>query len=288
MLTVAVVGNCQAPPLGRFLAALSSEIAVVALTPVHLIKPPDVDEVHKKLARCDVVVHQPIGASFGAMASDRLRERFPQKHWLSFASLYFTGYFPHLMYLRKPNGGTLAGAINEYHDERIVLACLRGASVEEAVAELGSGTAEDGLRAMRGAVADLHQREARLDIRCAAYIEARCHERKLFYVMNHPSNDVLVYAAHEVLARLGLRPDRPTGTQSKPLLDNSEAPVESAVLEAIPALRAVAGVFRARSAGGERQYNSGEFVATSFAAYRAVPDFAGLVRYAQERRKMLG
>ena len=288
MLTVAVFGNCQAPPLGHLLRAMSSKIAVVALAPVHLIKPSDVDDVYKKLAQCDVVVHQPTGASFGAMASDRLRERFEGKHWLSFASLYFNGYFPHLMYLRKPGGGTLAGVINEYHDERVILAYLRGASVDETVGELASGDAEGGLQAMSAALADLHQREAQLDIRCASYIEARCRAEKLFYVMNHPTNGVLVHAAGEVLKLLELRSDRPAETVAKPLLDNSEVPVESAVLNAIPTLRSVAGAYRARSAGCERRYDLGDFVAASFAVYRSVPDFGGLVRHAQERRKRLG
>ena len=129
----AVIGNSQAGALANIIKQSSCDLELVPVATVHKLDKSKPELFLNILSSVDIIIHQPIGDNFGSLSIERIKEVFPHKTYISFPSVYFDGYFPNLMYLRKPGGGTLAGLIEDYHDRRLVEASLKGMTPEEAV-----------------------------------------------------------------------------------------------------------------------------------------------------------
>jgi hypothetical protein len=288
---VVVYANCQSGPLAQVLSLLNDRIQPLKIDPIHRLKPEQLPSVEEQFSRADVIVHQPVGSNFGGLGISALKKKFSNKRFISFPSLYFSGYFPNLMYLRKPGGGTLAGLIGDYHDQRVVQGFLDGASASQTVTALDNVDAAEGALALDESLATLRLRDQALDVPCTEFIEARFRQRKLFYVMNHPSREVLGHVALQVLRLLELQPKASyKGFESLPkaLLSNYEVPVERSVVHAMGVHDFMRGIYSVRNEGITTTFNTEEFVAGCWRLYANTVDFGHLVAYAQERRKAMG
>jgi hypothetical protein len=285
-----VYANCQSGPLGSILSTLSDDLVVLKVDPVHVLKPDRLAAVEAQFDKASVIVHQPIGPGFRDFSVAALKKKFPRKRWISFPSLYFAAYSPNLMYLRKPGGGTLRGVLNDYHDDRVVQGFLRGLSVPQMLGELARADPVAGDEAIRHALGVLAERDAGVDIGCAGFIEAQFRTQRLFHVMNHPANAVLVQVALGVLARLGLPAKAGAADRlcaAPCFLSNYQVPIEASVLAAIRSDRLVAGHYSLRQDGADVGMTTEQFVAGSFRTYASTPDFGRLYAYAAERRKVM-
>ncbi len=285
-----VYANCQSGPLANILASLCDSVSIVRLSPVHLLKPAQIGDVEQAFGKADVIVHQPIGPGFGVLSIADLKKKFPGKRFISFPSLYFLGYFPNLIYLRKPGGGTLAGMVGDYHDERVVKFFLRGAAAREAVDELDCNGPGDVHSMVKSMLESLRAKETGVDIQCTDFIAENFHREKLFYVMNHPSNRLLVHVAVRVLNLLNLK-ERPGAGESisntKSFLSNYEVPIDRSIGEALGMDPSLRGIYSVRLSGIDTPMTVDEYVAGSYRAYEAAPRFEQLYQYTLERRKIL-
>ena len=134
-MKLAIIGNCQARPLGRLLSAASSMVDIIDVPPVHTIPKSELEQWADRVTAADYVIHQPLSDVFGALASHRLKETLGGK-MISFPSIYFAGTLPQLIYLRKPTGGSLQGPLGDYHDIRVLDGFLRGRTSEACAREL--------------------------------------------------------------------------------------------------------------------------------------------------------
>lgn len=274
--------------MANLLLALAPQLKLVRIKPIHLLKAEDRDDFDSAIAQTETVIHQPISSNFKEFAIDAIKERFPDKRFLSFPSLYFLGYYPWLMYLRKPTGGTLKGPLGDYHDERIVRAYIDGLPVEETVQRLANEPLDASF--VETEFAKLEQREAGLDTRSVDYLRAHYRERKLFYVMNHPSNEVMIQIALQLLDKLGIEVDQRCRSiaESRPdYLRSAFAPID-------PAVRAL-GIYAPDESnygvvidGDIHRWNTSEYVAACFDLYSRVGDMPALYRFAMARRLALG
>ena len=283
-----VIANCQSGPIGNLILALAPELTLVRSKPIHTLKADDRDDFDRVIAEADVVIHQQIGASFKDYAIEAVKQRFPEKRFLSFPSLYFTGYQPWLMYLRKPAGGTLKGVLGDYHDERVVRAYIDGLTIDQAVDRMGVEAVDAGF--FEAEFTKLELRETGLDARSVDYLREHYRKRKLFYVMNHPANEVMIHVALQLLTRLGLAAEEEgcKRAASRPeYLRTTYAPIDAtARLHGIDAPDESS--YGATVAGKMCRWSQTEYVAASFDQYSAIDDMPNLFRYALARRVVLG
>ena len=125
-IRISVIANCQAGPIGWRLLSIAENLEIVRIPPVHTIAAKDHARHIDELAKADVIIHQPIGETFGPLSTRSLQSNFSAKTLVSFPAIYFAGTIPQLAYLRIPGGGTLKGPLGDYHDRRIVSGFLNG------------------------------------------------------------------------------------------------------------------------------------------------------------------
>lgn len=229
-----VFANCQANPLASTLAVMSPEINIIRCAPVHTIPKDKLDSVFDLISQADVIVHQPIGSNFGPISSDSIKKHYPQKRYICFPSVYYGGLFPQLRYLRLPQGGTLSGALSDYHDMRILKNFLDGMPLKKCVDKLTSDCS-DYKELVAAAKHESHAREAGVDIPLVELIEATLSERPCFYTFNHPDNILLGLIAECVLAQLGLPIAPNVKLRQTPFLGKISAAIPRGVSDALGA-----------------------------------------------------
>lgn len=190
-MRVLVYGNCQAGPLGRLLERAAPQLEVVRVAPVHTIQPADYEATRDLFRTADVVLSQPIGASFGTVSLDSLKADAGKCEWVTYPSIYFSGTFPYLQYLRRPSGLPVRGPLGDYHDTRILRSFELGLDEVNCLKEL---EAEDPVRCdlhFKNALAESSRREASLDIKIMETLAELLLVERCFHTFNHPSNKVM-------------------------------------------------------------------------------------------------
>lgn len=229
---IAVVANCQAASLVLVLPRLNPSVQTIKIPAVHTIKPAAAAGWAAALAEADVILHQPISAAFGALATDALKKSFPDKRFISFPSIHFAGYFPHLVTLRKPGGGTLGSALGDFHDARVALAFHQGLSVKACLQGLDKQHF-DLTDHYAACLAESRRREAALDIPVLDDLLARSQRRQTLYTVNHPDNDTMIGVARRCLQILGLPEDKGFEAPQKKLMGWVIAAVPDSVSQAL-------------------------------------------------------
>ncbi len=196
-----VYANCQSVPIATMLGRLMPRALLQRCPAVHTIAATGRAALLEAMAAVDVIVHQPIEATQILSIAD-LKLAFPDKTFVSFPSIYFTGLFPQLCSLRHPTEGLIAGPLLSYHDARVVRAFLRGESLTDCLAGLSLAEA-DILAAFQPVLDEAVLREIGLDVICTDIIQENFRRRPLFHTFNHPTNFLLWIVAKAIAVRLG-------------------------------------------------------------------------------------
>jgi hypothetical protein len=256
---------------------ICSEIDIIRCPPVHTISKDRIPEIFSLLSQTDIVLHQPISESFGVISSNSILSRFPGKTYLSFPSIYFSGLFPQLGYLRLPSGGTLVGPLGEYHDMRILRAFQNKIPPKESI-ELISNDDFCYRSHYISSFAESKNREASTDISVMSTIEALLPERPCFYTFNHPDNLVLYHIATAALARLGVPYDSSKPPRIRPFLDNIIAPIPRSIISLIGA-----NWSRSFYSSNGNRLEFADLVHDFYDLYTNVPDLSSLVESNKRR-----
>lgn len=204
MTRVVVYANCQVGPLHRLVERAAPQLEVVRTPPVHTVAPAGVANVQALMLSADIVLAQPIGADFGPLASEALRSQSGAREWITFPSIYFGGYFPHLVYIRQRNRTPLRGPLLDYHDRRIITSYLAGHSVAECARLMDDRDVVACRRHFNEAVEQSIKREATLPIRVMDYVMENVTHHRTFHTFNHPENGVMWHVVRQFLRILEL------------------------------------------------------------------------------------
>jgi hypothetical protein len=203
-MRVVVYANCQVGPIHRLIERAAPQLEVVRTLPVHTLTPADLADVHALMLSADIVLAQPIGANFGPLASDKLRQVSGAREWITFPSIYFGGLFPHLIYLRQHNRIPLRGPLTDYHDRRIIKSYLAGHSVEDCARHMNDGDVTACRQHFHEAVEESIEREAALPIQVMDYVIENVTHHRTFHTFNHPDNGVMWHVVKQFLHLLQL------------------------------------------------------------------------------------
>lgn len=277
--TFAIIGNCQAAPLSKILQLserFNNRFAVQTFPAVHVAKPSDVDALHTHLMSSEIkhVLTQNVTEAYRGgigLGTQTLRERhsYPGE-FLTWPSIYFSGYNPELFYLKDANKASVATEFDYHH--RVIFNCyLGGETIEGTVRHLQRPDAQiaSGL-GVEAELSNLAKREALLGVKVADFIRGHYQSSRLFWTFNHPSADVILNVAGQVLHLLGLANDLPSPATE--ILNNTIYPV-------LPAVRTLLGLqfgaddtVRIRNA----EYSIEQVVGKYFHFYDSNPDLVAL------------
>ena len=178
-----VIANCQAGPIGLIISALSQKLRYQRIKPIHQLETADLVDFDKIIDTSDIIIHQSISSIFSDFAIEKIKLRFPDKLYISFPSLFFLGYWPGMMYLRKPSGGTMKGVLGDYHFRTVVSAFLEGKSVSQTLKIFSEQSVDNDF--FDREFLKLDAREESLDVKSSKFLIENFQQIKLFHVMNH-------------------------------------------------------------------------------------------------------
>lgn len=227
-LKVAIVGNCQARPLGLYMQMIEPRIQLTKPVIVHLVKPEEEEVIHEQLEKADIIFAQLVGDNYkpGFVATSRLKAIHGEKvvPWIN---LYFQGYNPELQYWRDFSGDESQNPLIAYHITTIIDGAREGLRAQEILKHLQDpdwnaqryrGVADTSLGKLDG-------READLPVKIVDIIRAQWLHTHLFFTFNHPSAQLLFNYAERLLVHCG---EMRKGRSSSPLpelLDTLQIPV---------------------------------------------------------------
>ena len=207
MLKVAFLGNCQAQSLESWVGGQATDVSVAALPPIWLITESEAPKILDIIASQDIVFAQRLSEDFGVvpLRTKELRKTFGTKV-VSWPNVYFDGYFPGLGYKYVGLGEKVLGPLDEYHWDVIERGHKGGYSVDDCAKSLvGDEVFEVHADPFAKSFASLSGREDELDIMMSDYIVSRIGGPRMFYSMNHPTNELLRELAERQFGFIGER-----------------------------------------------------------------------------------
>jgi hypothetical protein len=202
-----VYANCQSGALAKTLLEnhmFSENYTWDFIEPIQNLGAKDIDEVIRKVKAADLFIYQPIAVtSFRPreLSSDFLLSKLKKKALsISFSSLYFDGYFPHLQVLKKS-----VAILNLVHDY-IVAYCsvlkLNKARTIDLINSCDLYPKELSIMLAEKSLQNLKEREKKfnIDIVLSDFIFNNYRKTKLFNQFNHPTRPVFLYLANIIFS----------------------------------------------------------------------------------------
>jgi Polysaccharide biosynthesis enzyme WcbI len=198
MSKIVIIGNCQAPFLESAFMMYSNAI-VSRVPPVYNLTEQDQEEIEKTLSSADVIFAQRITENYPVhwLRTNDIKSKF--NNVITWPNIYFDGYFPDIQYIYKPNIGKVIGPLEDYHPMLLHNGFKAGKTVSE-VAKIYTDPSffsfyQDPISKSLDA---LKMRESDTDVSISDFIENNISQRKLFYTVNHPKNELLFELASRI------------------------------------------------------------------------------------------
>jgi len=204
-IKIVVVGNCQARPIAELLKKLNSNIEVINIAIVHLLKSEQYSEYNDDFESADYIISQLVADNYPCefVRSRSLKEKYGAKV-VTIVNLFFLGYTPDLFYIRIPEKGTLKGPLGDYHNKTIVESWINGRSVQETAKLLKNieyNTHKYSL-VLSQSLVELESREEHSDVKICSYIAKEMFLQRLFFTFNHPTKTLLTAYTTRILKHI--------------------------------------------------------------------------------------
>lgn len=206
-MKIIFIGNCQAQALTQITHYLRIDAELVVVPPVFDLGAFNTDEVKEKIYSADIVFSQRVSEDYPAefVRPSVLREALGSRVVI-WPNIYFDGYFPGVRYVYSTKGGKVTGPLSDYHFLQIQKSYQDGLTPTEAWEAFISPEPSDILPAdpVGDSITNLRQREQDSDFGMSDYIEANFARSKMFYSMNHPTDEVLQEALRRMVEVSGV------------------------------------------------------------------------------------
>ena len=231
MKNVVVFANCQGSALAQTMLEnehFSSKYKWNRIPPVQSITKNNVNDVLKKVSDADLFIYQPIIESPDRpkeMYSEFLKSQLKDNAIpISFPSIYFDGYFPHLQGLSG-----LTSVLNFVHDYFIAYACAIGLSEDQLISIIETDdfySRKLSVDLAERSILILKNREIQqtIDIRLSEFIRNNYKKNKLFNQFNHPKREVFQFLAESIFSKINME-DCKIVSHGESYLDTIIAPI---------------------------------------------------------------
>ncbi|WP_380169314.1 WcbI family polysaccharide biosynthesis putative acetyltransferase [Jannaschia sp. R86511] len=227
-----VHGNCQAEALRVVLAGSTDRFRTVRVPAVHELTAADVEPLQRLLARCDVLLSQPVSTGYHdlPLGTADVRSAAPRARLVMFPVVRDSRLHPFQALVRVPAAGE--PPVVPYHDLRTLALAASIDGSRTAAAPAGRPAVQaDGVREVaRRSQAELARRQREHGtIAVDDLLEAAGAEAS--HTLNHPGNPVLLGLARRVLDELD--DDHEAIDPGRTLLRSVLSPLDADVLDAL-------------------------------------------------------
>lgn len=207
-----VFANCQSAAIARTLLEnpdFSTKYQLNAIKPIQTLTKENIDEVVDIASMTDLFIYQPTQSTPirpTELSSDGMLSVLKATAiCISFPSVYFDGYFPHLQTMEGRKS-----VLNFVHDYIIAYCAVKKldkSTTLELISDstLYSKALSDEL--CEGSLQNLEKREQfnKTDIRLSGFIRDNFRKVKLFNQFNHPTRPLFLHLANEVFSSIGCK-----------------------------------------------------------------------------------
>lgn len=210
-----VYGNCQSGSIANTLNTVESFNKIYTykmLKPVHTISEEEVYLAEKVFSSSDLLIHQIISDNYKIpelATSFLMKKRKNNCLNITFPSLYFNGYAPHLDVFNDVHS-----ILNYLHDYIIMYGFIKGLNEQQIIDLMQNEnfySKDISRQLLNQSIKSLKMREADLDIKVSFFIEKNYQRIKLFPHFSHPIGLVYIYIVNQILELLSigelLKPD---------------------------------------------------------------------------------
>lgn len=195
-------GNCQVEVISEYLKKkFSNELEINYIAnykkiwaneklPIEIIK------------NADIFIYHPINGH-GEYDTDYLKSQLVKKKCkcISFAYLYFLGYFPDLVLMPSSKSFTYGSkTLNQFIINRDSLD-----KIINKLVDINLFSKQFVFEKYNHTIGELRKREQKTDIKLADFIERNFRKHRLFLSVNHPSNLLFIELLKGILAKIGLK-----------------------------------------------------------------------------------
>jgi len=214
MKKIVIYANCQGGALIKTLEEnpqFLEKFSYIKVPPVQLIKSKEqIDHLVSSIKATDVLIYQHIqGDNFhnDIKTNSLLKHLKPNAIQISFPSLYFDAYFPHLGIMTG-----LTGPLNLVHDFIIAYCFTKGLSSNDILSIIQNEKLypkKFSLNTTLATIEAIKQRENNneCDIKITNFIQENFNKEKLFNQFNHPKKSVFKYIASKIFKIIGINID---------------------------------------------------------------------------------
>lgn len=234
MLNCCFIGTCQIKAISDILSEneqFCSKYNIKNVTEVHKSSINEIEKLFKR-KDIDLFICQPISTNYrkGIISTERLLQNF-KCEIIMIPFIYFDGYFPGISYLYDENGNKVQKYGLNYYDKNIlnhVLENINFNKVENYLIE--NHNFEENLKrieflindtdyygkkeCIRKVEASLKKLEIRelfpydykkpVDVKISDFIRENYKNKRLFFTMNHPTDEVLYEITNRIMKKLNL------------------------------------------------------------------------------------
>ena len=204
-----VYANCQSDALANLLLRnpfFADEYELLRILPVHLLQKKHIPSVREKISQVGLCISQPVSKANGSrLSTEEVADSLQaNSDLLTFPSIYFDGYFPHLVPIAN-----MPSIMNNAHDINIMVLNQKGYTASE-IFEITSSDdfytspLSDTLFEKSIAALQVRENTSSVNITVSDFILAHYKESILFNTYNHPSNKILMHIASRVCETLNI------------------------------------------------------------------------------------
>lgn len=207
---IAILANCQGGIYKTLLMndkTFNNQFEFIDLPLVFTLTEEDKDKVYDIVRSIDVLFYQPLQAQkFEPFFIENLKKSMPSfSSTFSIPVLYFNFYAPHTIYVLP---GESPKFDIEYHDLNILLGWYHNINTSDLLVKLNDNTyyskeLMDDISVIN--FSRLREREKKIDLKYADFLESKFKDKVLFHTFNHPDNEILTDMASKIALKLGFQ-----------------------------------------------------------------------------------
>ena len=229
MKSYAIYGNCQSATLSRLLkkdVVFNRLYELKSIPFVQDIKESEVDHIQKSIfSKIDLLIYQEISDNYriNQLSTKNILQHIQNETIkISFPSLYFNAYFPHLDTYKEG-----FSVLNMVHDYFVMYSYIKGLSEEQTISLIQRENLYPKYiseQLLDKSLKQLVQRENNLDVKVSEFIKNNFRYTKLFNQFNHPKIEVFEHVTNQVLSLLSMKEEKVNVVNMKGL-DGIESPI---------------------------------------------------------------
>ncbi len=248
MKTLSIVGNCQGTALSRIMKYkynLSNQYNIFLGRPVHVATLDDVKNIHNAIASSEIVILWDIQKGYRnniGLDTDTLLSLCVKAEKIFITpTIYWNGLCPEIFYFKDKSNKSITNVF-DYHNQIIFNGYLHEKSIDTVVNDFYDEESTiiipdillKNLNQLKERELNLAKKFPHASILSSSkYIIDNFTSKRLFWVMNHPSNEIFFHIAEQILMDTSVLKYTINDKKIEQILANSYFPIHPCIKKSL-------------------------------------------------------